>query len=458
MGQLIDQRRIRHYNGESRPQGPVLYWVHREFRFHDNWALIHAQAESLRRQVPLAVVFCLVPEFLGATLRQFDFLLKGLEASAPTLQQANIPLILRSGDPATEMNRLCKQLSPSLVVTDFDPLRIKRQWLQALLKGQTAPIHEVDSRNIVPVWIASPKREYMARTIRPKIHKLLPEFLTPFPEYSAHPHVWDRQPASLSFAELHQALKVDTTVTPVDWLQAGEKGAQQTLTTFLSTRLDNYDQRSDPNREVCSNLSPYLHFGMTSAQRILLELDKRGLSGENTESFIEELVVRRELSDNFCFYSADYDQVSAFPEWAQRTLEEHSADPRPYLYSLEEFDQAVTHQPLWNAAQRQLVQTGTMHGYMRMYWAKKILEWTPNPTEAMRIAIYLNDRYALDGRESNGYTGIAWSMGGVHDRGWAKRPVFGSIRYMNANGARRKFDVQRYIRTWASKQQASFFA
>ncbi len=453
----MDHRRIRRYNGESKLQGPVLYWVHREFRFQDNWALHHARGEALRLQVPLAVVFCLVPEFLGATLRQFDFLLKGLEASESTLQQANIPLILRSGDPATEINRLCKELQPSLVVTDYDPLRIKRHWIQSLLKGQRAPVLEVDSRNIVPVWEASPKREYMARTIRPKIHKLLPEFLTPFPQFSSHPHAWDTPPASLSFPELRQTLRVDTTVGPVDWLKPGEKGAQQTLTTFLTTRLNTYDQRNDPNKDACSDLSPYLHFGMISAQRILLEIDKRGLNSDNVESFVEELVVRRELSDNFCFYSADYDQVSAFPEWAQRTLEEHSKDPRQYLYSLEEFDQAVTHQPLWNAAQRQLVQTGAMHGYMRMYWAKKILEWTPTPADALRIAIYLNDRYALDGRESNGYTGIAWSIGGVHDRGWTKRPIFGSIRYMNANGARRKFDVQRYIRTWSSKQQASIF-
>lgn len=457
MEQIVDTRRIRQYDGSGSAQGPVLYWVHREFRVHDNWGLIHARVEALRLQVPLAVVFCLAPGFLGATLRQFDFLLKGLEASVPALNRAGIPLILRSGDPAEEMNRLCQELQPSLVVTDFDPLRIKRQWLQALLKGQKAPVHEVDSRNIVPAWIASPKREYMARTLRPKIHKLLPEFLTPFPELPPHPYSWKKPPRSLAFTMLHQSLKVDTNVAPVDWLVPGEQAAQQTLATFLGIRLNGYDQRNDPNKEVCSDLSPYLHFGMISAQRVVLELDKHGQHDENRESFFEELVVRRELSDNYCFYTADYDQVSAFPEWAQRTLEEHSNDPRQYTYTLEQFELGKTHQPLWNAAQAQLVQSGAMHGYMRMYWAK-ILEWTPNAAEAMRIAIYLNDRYALDGRESNGYTGIAWSIGGVHDRGWTKRPIFGSIRYMNANGARRKFDVQRYIRTWASQQQVSLFS
>ncbi|MDD2463129.1 MAG: deoxyribodipyrimidine photo-lyase [Desulfobulbus sp.] len=456
----IDPRRIRQYNGNgsSSHPGSVLYWMHREFRAQDNWALLHARLEALERQVPLAVAFCMAPGFLGATLRQFDFLLKGLEASMPILTQANIPLILRSGEPEEEIIRLCTELHPSLVVTDFDPLRIKRQWFQALLKHQNAPVHEVDSRNIVPAWIASPRREYMARTIRPKIHRLLPEFLTPFPLLPPHPYQWATPPPSLSFSDLHNSLQVDRSVVPVDRLQPGESSAHRVLNIFLTKRLSAYDQRNDPNKEVCSDLSSYLHFGMISAQAVVLELKRRGLRGDNVDSFVEELVVRRELSDNFCLYTADYDQVSSFPDWAQRTLEDHRKDPRAYLYSLEEFDRGETHDPLWNAAQRQLVVSGAMHGYMRMYWAKKILEWTPEASEALRIAIFLNDRYALDGRESNGYTGIAWSIGGVHDRGWTKRPIFGSIRYMNESGARRKFDVQHYIRTWSGQQPPCLFA
>ncbi|MGD9946925.1 MAG: deoxyribodipyrimidine photo-lyase [Desulfobulbus sp.] len=457
MEKQTDPRRVRQYNGSASRKGPVLYWMHREFRAQDNWALLHAREEALLRQVPLAVVYCMAPDFLGATLRQFDFLLKGLEGTTPTLSQAGVPLILRSGEPGEEIVRLCAELIPSLVVTDFDSLRIKRQWLQALLKHQNAPVHEVDSRNIVPAWIASPKREYMARTIRPKIHRLLPEFLTPFPSMPPHPHRWPTQPQSLSFDDLHKALKVDTAVKPVRWLQPGESNAHRVLDTFLTERLADYDQRNDPNKEVCSNLSTYLHFGMISAQAVVLELQRRSLRGDNVDSFIEELVVRRELSDNFCLYTADYDQVSGFPDWAQRTLENHRTDSRAYLYSMDQFDRAKTHDPLWNAAQHQLVVSGTMHGYMRMYWAKKILEWSPNASEALRIAIHLNDRYALDGRESNGYTGIAWSIGGVHDRGWTKRPIFGSIRYMNESGARRKFDVQHYIRTWSGLEQTALF-
>jgi len=453
-----DSRRIRRFNGNSLSRGPVLYWMHREFRAQDNWAMLHAREEALKLQVPLAVVFCMAPGFLGATLRQYDFLLKGLEGSAPALARAGIPLILHSGDPAQEVIRLCNELQPSLVVTDFDPLRIKRQWLQSLLEHQKAPVHEVDSRNIVPAWIASPRREYMARTIRPKIHRLLPEFLTSFPQLPPHPHRWPTRPQGLSFTDLHDALKVDTSVGPVSWITPGESHAHHQLDAFLQDRLPRYDQRNDPNKEACSDLSPYLHFGMISSQAVVLELQRRGLRGDNVDSFVEELVVRRELSDNFCLYTADYDQVSGFPDWARRTLEDHRKDPRAYLYNREQFDQAQTHDPLWNAAQRQLATSGAMHGYMRMYWAKKILEWTPDAAEALRIAIYLNDRYALDGRESNGYTGIAWSIGGVHDRGWTRRPIFGTIRYMNDNGARRKFDVQQYIRTWSGQKQPTLFS
>lgn len=456
MTPLVDPRRIRRYNGSTNQRGPVLYWMHREFRAQDNWGLLHAREEALQRQVPLAVVFCLAPTFLGATLRQFDFLLRGLEGSAQLLAQAGIHLIPRCGEPAQEMVRLCQELQPALVVTDFDPLRIKRQWLQALLHHQPAPVHEVDSRNIVPAWLASPRREFMARTIRPKIHRLLPEMLTPFPELDPHPHPWHRPPASLGFDDLHAALRVDTTVGPVDCLQPGEIAAHQVLEIFLQQRLAGYDRRNDPNQEVCSDLSPYLHFGMISAQAVVLELKRRALTGEAVDSFVEELVVRRELSDNFCLYTADYDQLSGFPQWAQQTLDKHRNDPRAYCYTLDQFEKAATHEPLWNAAQRQLVRSGAMHGYLRMYWAKKILEWTANAAEALRIAISLNDRYALDGRESNGYTGIAWSIGGVHDRGWSERPIFGTIRYMNEAGARRKFDVPRYIRTWSGRHPALF--
>jgi deoxyribodipyrimidine photo-lyase len=215
----------------------------------------------------------------------------------------------------------------------------------------------------------------------------------------------------------------------------------------LDSKLIHYDDtRNDPTQDGQSNLSPYLHFGQLSAQRVALEVRMHPVPDAEKEAFLEELLVRRELSDNFCFYNPSYDSVAGFPEWAQKTLKAHRSDPREYRYSAEELEQGLTHDSLWNAAQMEMVRRGKMHGYMRMYWAKKILEWSQSPDEALNIATYLNDKYELDGRDPNGYTGIAWSIGGVHDRAWQERPIFGKIRYMSHRGAQRKFDVQAYVK------------
>jgi deoxyribodipyrimidine photo-lyase len=258
------------------------------------------------------------------------------------------------------------------------------------------------------------------------------------------------------FASLRDEVRVDTTVAAVVRLQPGETAARETLERFLGERLPGYGERNDPNTTVCSDLSPYLHFGMISAQRVLLRLREGGHRGEQADSFTEELVVRRELADNYVMHTEPYDQLAGFPAWAQQTLEAHTRDPRPHLYDENTLETAATSDPLWNAAQLQMVRTGKMHSYMRMYWAKKILEWSTDPATALRNTIRLNDRYSLDGRDSNGYAGIAWSIGGVHDRGWTERPVFGKIRYMNDRGAARKFNVKQYIQTWAPAQGELF--
>jgi deoxyribodipyrimidine photo-lyase len=213
--------------------------------------------------------------------------------------------------------------------------------------------------------------------------------------------------------------------------------------------------RNNPTRDAQSNLSPYLHFGQISAQRVALEVLKYlslpPFAREGTEggishaAFLEELIIRRELSDNFCFYNRDYDNFEGFPDWAKKTLNKHRKDRRDYIYTVKQFEHAKTHDDLWNAAQMEMAKRGKMHGYMRMYWAKKILEWTESPEKAMEVAIYLNDQYELDGRDPNGYAGIAWSIGGVHDRAWNERPIFGKIRYMSYNGCKAKFDIKQYI-------------
>ena len=428
--------------------GPVLSWMHRDLRAADNWGLTHARLEALRLGRPVAAVFCLARDFGHATAAHFDFLLQGLAETAETLRQANIPLLALRGEPGSEVAAFARSMDAALVVTDFDPLRIKRRWIAGLLDSCALPVHEVDSRNIVPARVATDRREYMAKTIRPRIRRRLHEFLDEFPALPPHPHPWPGAAPQADFQTMRADLSA-MTQTPRDFLvEPGEAAGRRLLAEFLQKRLSGYLDRNDPNRDVCSNLSAHLHFGMISAQRVVLEVMSRRLSGEHVDSFLEELVVRRELSDNFCLHTPNYDSEAGFPAWARETLHRHRKDPRPAIYSPDELEGCRTHDPLWNAAQAQMVRCGKMHGYLRMYWAKKILEWSPSAGDAMRAAILLNDRYSLDGRDSNGYTGIAWSIGGVHDRGWTERPVFGKIRYMNLAGARRKFDVDRFVRSW----------
>jgi deoxyribodipyrimidine photo-lyase len=423
-------------------EGPVVYWMSRDQRVGYNWALLVAQELAETYLQPHCVVFCLVPEFLGATIRQYRFMIDGLKEVENELNERNIPFCLLTGRPEEEIPRFVEEIRASVLVSDFDPLRIKRKWKDEVLEKTKVPFYEVDAHNIVPCWVASPKQEFAAHTIRGKIRKLLPQFLTGFPRLKTQTEAVKLPDNDWKRAE--KSLKVDFTVRELEWIQPGEKQAQKMLENFIKNKLSRYpDNRNDPTKEAVSDLSPYLHFGQLSAQRVALEVRKSGIKGR--EDFLEELIIRRELSDNFCFYNPHYDRFDGFPDWARKTLDEHRKDPREYLYALEQFESGQTHDDLWNAAQMEMVKRGKMHGYMRMYWAKKILEWTKSPEEAQKIAIFLNDKYELDGRDPNGYVGIAWSIGGVHDRAWGQRPVFGKIRYMSYNGCKSKFNVAKYI-------------
>jgi len=373
-------------------------------------------------------------------------MLKGLEEVEKELRRLAIPFHLIPGLPEKEVPAFVQQRGVGTLITDFDPLRIKRDWKRAVACRIDIPLLEVDTRNIVPCWVASPKQEYGAYTFRPKIKRALPDYLEDFPKTRNHPFPWRKRWDIPDWQALSRTLQVDSHVGEVGWIQPGEKAARKALGDFLKKRLPLYDsQRNDPTKHGQSNLSPYLHFGQISAQRVALEVSRSKGGEQAKEAFLEELIVRRELSDNFCFYNENYDSVEGFPNWAKESLDKHRKEPRPYVYPLEAFEDAQTHDDLWNAAQKQMVNTGKMHGYMRMYWGKKILEWTQSPEEAMRIANYLNDRYELDGRETNGYVGVAWCIGGIHDRAWPERPVFGKIRYMSYNGCKSKFNVKAYI-------------
>lgn len=445
---MINEKRIRLLQNGVETSGAVVYWMSRDQRVHDNWALLFAQKLALEKQKPLTVLFNLVPNFLEATIRQYGFMLKGLEQTEKELEQYNISFFLTLGDPENEIPTFLKNINASVLISDFDPLKIKRIWKRDVAKKIEIPFYEVDAHNIVPCLQVSNKVEFGAYTIRPKIQKLLPEFLDEFPELMKMKSN-NLLSEKIDWQKAEKSLMINREVKEVDWLKPGEQNAQQVLKDFLENRFDKYaEDRNDPNKNALSNLSPYLHFGHISAQRVALTVEQFYGNHPSSKSFLEELIVRRELSDNFCYFNPKYDSFEGFPEWAKKTLNEHRKDKREFVYSLEEFEQAKTHEDLWNAAQLEMVKTGKMHGYMRMYWAKKILEWSKSPEEALRTAIYLNDKYELDGRDPNGYVGCAWSIGGVHDRAWTERPVFGKIRYMNYNGAKRKFDVDSYIKKY----------
>ncbi|PRW61487.1 CPD photolyase isoform B [Chlorella sorokiniana] len=469
----VHPKRVRELRkGAVEGSGPVIYWMSRDQRVRDNWALLYAAEAAAKRGVPVAVAFNLVTEFLGAGARQFGFMVRGLQELQPKLEALNIPFFLLKGDPTETLPQLVQDTGASLLVTDFTPLRLGRQWKEGVAAKVEVPFHEVDAHNIVPVWVASDKREYAARTIRPKIHSKLPEFLQEFPELPEQefpelpeqPAWTGAKPEPVDWeALLQEVLERGKDVPEVAWCKPGEDAALEALKGekgFLTkTRLSRYDEkRNDPTvPDALSGLSPYLHFGQLAPQRAAIEAAKcKSMHKASVEGFLEELIVRRELSDNYCFYVDNYDSLGAAYDWARQTLEAHRSDKREHLYTKEQFERGQTHDKLWNAAQLEMVHSGKMHGFMRMYWAKKILEWTASPEEALEVAIWLNDKslevaiwlndkYQLDGRDPNGYVGCMWSIAGIHDQGWAERAVFGKIRYMNYNGCKRKFDIDKYV-------------
>jgi len=431
--------------------GPVVYWMSRDQRVGDNWALLWAQQEALIHQKGLLVVFCMIANYPGATLRHYNFMRKGLMELQAKLSQYNIGFRMFEQSPDAILPQFLVTIDAHLLVSDFDPLRVKQQWKQELIKSLKVPFYEVDTHNIIPAWTISNKKEYAAYTLRPKIKRVLDEYLTDIPVVQSHPFNWNKTPIEIPNTFCGESITNQTT-EEYSWVKAGETAANLVALNFVHKKLENYPKaRNNPLLDGQSGLSPYLHFGHLSPQRLAWMVSHSDLPVETKETFLEELVVRRELADNFCYYESAYDQIEGFPDWARKTLDQHRNDKRPYVYSLAEFENGITHEILWNACQQDLVQSGKLHGFLRMYWAKKILEWTPDPETALEYAITLNDRYSLDGRDANGYTGIAWSLGGVHDRAWRERSVFGKIRYMNTAGCRRKFDVENYIDTVLNK-------
>nr|XP_012148996.1 PREDICTED: deoxyribodipyrimidine photo-lyase-like isoform X2 [Megachile rotundata] len=434
----------------------ILYWMFRDIRVQDNWALLFAQRTALKNNVPLHICFCIMPSFLYASIRYYKFLLKGLMKVEEECKNLNINFHLLNGEPNMSILKFVKAHRMGAVIADFNPLRLPMSWINDLQKDlpEYIPFCQVDAHNIVPCWIASSKQEYAARTIRSKINTKLEEFLTEFPPVIKHPHKIKSKIEGNNWEKALQNISVDMSVDEITWAKPGYEYGVKALENFLQNGIKKYaTERNDPLANALSNLSPWFHFGMISVQRCILEITEyKKIHPKSVESFMEEAIIRRELSDNFCFYNKKYDLIEGAYPWTIETLDKHRKDKRKYLYSLDQLENSETHDDLWNACQNQMVMIGKMHGFLRMYWAKKILEWTESPESALQWAIYLNNKYSIDGCDPNGYVGCMWSICGIHDQGWSERQIFGKIRYMNYEGCKRKFDVKEFILKWGKKK------
>ncbi|MBN2713008.1 MAG: deoxyribodipyrimidine photo-lyase [Planctomycetes bacterium] len=392
--------------------------------------------------LPLVVCFGLTPNYPDANLRHYVFMLQGLSETAEDLKKRGIPFSLLLASP--DHTALDFAAGAALIVTDRGYTTIQCEWRERVARKAPCPMVQVETDVIVPVETASDKEEYGARTIRPKITRALGRFAVPLKKQKlaniSKPPVAGEDISRID--TLLKKLKLNCNVLPAPIFTGGRNEAMKRLQAFLASGLDRYDKSNDPNAGAVSTLSPYLHFGQISPLEIFLTV--RGHEGESADEFIEQIVVRRELAINFVYYNHNYDSYSCLPEWARKSLAKHGSNAREYIYSYKDFAEGATHDPAWNAAQIEMVKTGYMHGYMRMYWGKKIIEWSRTPQEAFETMLKLNNTYELDGRDPNGFCGVAWCFG-KHDRPWKERVIFGTIRYMNYNGLKRKFDIAAYI-------------
>ena len=407
-----------------------------------NHALEYSIKQANKYKKPLIVFFGLTDGFPDANLRHYHFMLQGLSTVREELEKLKITLIIQRISPEKGIIELSK--NAALIVVDRGYLKIQKLWRKMVANSIECPLIQIESDVVVPVETTSNKEEYAAYTIRNKIKKMLPEFLKPINSEKVKIESLDCNIETIDLSDISKILSkmdIDKSVKPIDRFIGGTEQAKRFLKDFLQNKIRNYaSQRNDPNLDSTSNLSPYLHFGQISPVYIALETMKLK---NGFEEFLEELIIRREMSINFVNYNEQYDSIKGVHNWALESLEKHKSDKRDYIYSIEEFEKAETHDEYWNAAQKQMVKKGKMHGYIRMYWGKKIIEWTRTPEEAFNIALFLNNKYELDGRDPNGFTGVAWCFG-KYDRPWTERPIFGKIRYMNANGLKRKFNADAY--------------
>ena len=470
----------------------VLYWMTAYRRLDWNFALQRAVELAEEHDKPLVILEALRSEYPWASDRFHQFVIDGMAEHASRLADTRVtyvPYLEREHGAGSGLLEAMADHAVRIVTDDYPAFFLPRM-VQAAADRVSCRLEKVDSNGLIPIY--APDKEYKrAYDLRRWLQKNLPPYLEQFP--AAHPlmghalpvlerlpqQITERWPAAtldeLRDDSLVSTLPIDHAVPAVDDRPGGPSAAQDALATFLDERLERYgERRSHPQADAESQLSPYLHFGHISAHRVFHELMERenwapsdlndyqkgSREGwwnvsEPAEAFLDELVTWREIGFQTCIHRPNYDRYESLPEWSRQTLEDHWDDPREFVYTLEEFERAQTHDDLWNAAQMQLVTEGKIHNYLRMLWGKKILHWSENPQVALEIMIELNNKWALDGRDANSYSGIFWTLG-RYDRAWQEREIFGKVRYMTCDSTRRKYSVGDYVDTYLERREPFF--
>ncbi|MBB5340590.1 deoxyribodipyrimidine photo-lyase [Tunturiibacter gelidoferens] len=440
-------------DGGPDPEGRcVVYWMQRAQRGIDNHAVDLAAKVANLLGLPLVVYFAGISNFPHANLRHYVFLNQGLPDIEADLAARNITFVMRRA-PRESHQQMLADVHAAFLIGDENPMRVPEQWRKDLASKIKIPFWTVDTDVVVPSKLIE-KAQYGAYTIRPRLYRLLPEYLHRYENVHAD-HAWKR-PRGFYVDSVHEDMtrdwkELDRTVLPVEAWKGGTHAALRRLKFFTGELLKDYDtQRNHPETDGTSCMSPYLHYGHIGPITIALAVDAAAKANPKLQtardSYFNELIAWRELAVNFVRYTANYDSPDCAESWAKTTIAEHARDEREHLYTLHQLENAHTFDDLWNAAQIQMVRYGWMHNYLRMYWAKKILEWTPDVATAMKYSIHLNDKYFLDGRDPNGYAGVAWAILGKFDRAWGTRPIFGKIRYMSGASTGKKFNSKEYIR------------
>lgn len=446
----VEPERIQNLNTRPVDAGRdyVLYWMQKAQRVEFNPALEYAARQARCQNKPLLVLFVLSPDYPEAQYRHYRFMLEGLADVGTQLAGRNIQFLLCFGEPVQTVCEMAANASQ--VVCERAYLRHLRQWRKAVASNISCKFTQIEGEVVVPVEQVSQKREYAARTIRPKIRKRLDYYLTPLKSVAGPFKQLAKFPAdSLDPADMKNVEKVlscsKTVPAVTSYYRGGSRAARQMFTEFLEHHFHHYsDNRSRPELGAVSRMSMYLHFGQVSPVWLALQIQASDAAAENRDAYLEELIIRRELCVNFVQYASDYDQYTCLPDWAQKSLAEHRDDERAYTYSPAQLEAATTHDSYWNAAMKEMKITGHMHNYMRMYWGKKVLEWTTSPEDAFEQILYLNNKYLIDGRDPASFANVGWIFG-LHDRPWKEREVFGKVRYMNAAGLERKCRISEYV-------------